>query len=262
MSTVSSTSRTGSQPRRDLDLVVSRRSSVDSWGPSASRSSTHRDAVPARRIRSTTSRTETPSSSLAGPKFQASANDFPSSTNRRPEHEVPPQRLEDELPGPHRVGVADRRGAPAAAAAITSGTSRSSDQSPPPMTLPARAEATRQRPSWKNDRRMADVTSSAQRLARAVRVVPAQRVVLGVGPVELAVLVALVAGDHHDGSHRGNPAHGVEDVRGAHDVRLVGRDRLPVRPPDERLGGEVEDDLGLALGQLRPRVGDGRGRRR
>ena len=63
--------------------------------------------------------------------------------HRLGQQQVAAERVQHVLPGPDRVGVADRGPAcPASAPRIRSGTSRSSPQSPPPITLPARALAT------------------------------------------------------------------------------------------------------------------------
>ena len=93
-------------------------------------------------------------SSSAGPKFHAVA------VRRRrprapPRAQVAAERLEHVLPRPDRVRVADRAAAsPRERRAHESGTRRSSAQSPPPITLPARAVATATgRQSPKNDAR-------------------------------------------------------------------------------------------------------------
>jgi hypothetical protein len=62
-------------------------------------------------------------------------------------------------------GLRTTIGSPAVSARMQSGTMRSSAQSPPPTTLPARALATRTGESGpKNERLYAAVTSSAQPL--------------------------------------------------------------------------------------------------
>ena len=52
------------------------------------------------------------------------------------------QRFEDMLPGANGMGTANPTGSPERKPRTRSGISRSRDQSPPPMTLPARAVAT------------------------------------------------------------------------------------------------------------------------
>ena len=87
----------------------------------------------------------------AGPKFQPPASAGLSSASASAQ--VARERVEHVLPGPHRVGVAHLIGAPLSAARMASGISRSSPQSPPPITLPARPRPARREPSPKNDRR-------------------------------------------------------------------------------------------------------------
>ena len=78
----------------------------------------------------------------AGPKFNARRRGR-AVASALGEQQVAAQRLEHVLPRPRRVGVAQQRAArPAAPARTRSGISRSRAQSPPPMTLPARAVAT------------------------------------------------------------------------------------------------------------------------
>ena len=76
-----------------------------------------------------------------GPEVPGPAQAPGPASSRCAEKQVARQGLEHVLPGPRRAGVADRVTRPARAARTRSGTSRSSDQSPPPMTLPARAVA-------------------------------------------------------------------------------------------------------------------------
>ena len=87
----------------------------------------------------------------SGPKFQAPARRTRrvgrpvrrrAAPQRRAEPQVAGERLEHVLPGPHGAGVAHLDGPAGASARTQSGTMRSSPQSPPPITLPARAVAT------------------------------------------------------------------------------------------------------------------------
>ena len=81
-------------------------------------------------------------SSLAGPKFHASAKRLATRMQRFREGQVPRNRFQHVLPWPYRAGRADgQRRSPASDARRKSGTSRSAAQSPPPITLPARALA-------------------------------------------------------------------------------------------------------------------------
>ena len=91
-------------------------------------------------------------------------------------------------------------------------------------------------------------------LAAAVGVVAAHGVDLAAAPVPLRVLVAFVAGYHHHGTDAGGRAHAFQHAHGAHDVGHVGAHRVLVRQPHDRLGGEVEHDLGFAFGE---RLGQG-----
>ena len=141
---------------------MSRRSRPASWGAEGSTASTTETRSQHRRIWSTTSRTERPAS--AGPKFHASAKCSPSSTNRRPKHEVSAQRFEHELPGPHGVGIADRR--------RVAGRGRDHHVGHESVLGPVAAaddvagpgRGTWHRTVGKNDRRIAAVTSSAHAL--------------------------------------------------------------------------------------------------
>jgi hypothetical protein len=81
--------------------------------------------------------------------------------------EVAVERLQHVLPRADRIGVANAHGWPASAARTISGMSRSRAQSPPPITLPARARGNRAawpRGAAKNEARHAAVASSAQPL--------------------------------------------------------------------------------------------------
>jgi hypothetical protein len=99
------------------------------------------------------------------------------------------------------------------------------DQSPGPMTLPARTEA-RRGPSGKESRK---------------------RVVLSVAPRPFPVLVALVGRRNHDGVHA-VAAGGVENVSGSHHVRGECLDRGLVGRPHEGLGGEVKHNVRPGFG--------------
>ena len=84
---------------------------------------------------------------FAGPKFQASAASPPVARSRRSrQQQVAGQRLQHVLPGPRGRGVADvERHGRRCGARTRSGIRRSSPQSPPPITLPARALASADR---------------------------------------------------------------------------------------------------------------------
>ena len=153
------------------------------------------------------------SSALDGQHVALAGAEVPAFGEARPvvaqplgQQHVAIERLEHVLPRADGGRVADDAAIlPAAVRATRSGTSRSAAQSPPPITLPARAVATptpcRRSSGRRYDARYDAVTSSAQPLLLLVGIVAAERVVLAVAPDPLAVLVALVAGDDDDGAH-------------------------------------------------------------
>ena len=128
-------------------------------------------------------------------------------------------------------------------AVTTSGTSRSRDQSPPPITLPARTVAS-SGPRSKYDAAVRRRDQLLRRLARTVRILPAERIVFAIRRPRRARRVAFVGGHDDDGAHGVARAHGVEDGRRAARVRLERRARLRVRRAHDRLRREVEDDVG------------------
>ena len=74
--------------------------------------------------------------------------------------EVTRKRFQHMLPGPCRKRIPDDDRLTLAMARAQSGTSRSSAQSPPPITFPARAEASRACPSLENEFLQEETTSS------------------------------------------------------------------------------------------------------
>ena len=116
------------------------------------------------------------------------------------QQQVAAQRFQHVLPRTNGVRIANRRWPRLARSAfMQSGSSRSSAQSPPPITLPARAVATPTTPlPWIGEER-APVRRCHQfgaALGTAVGIMAAHRLDLAIGPRPFAVLVALVAG--HD----------------------------------------------------------------
>ena len=163
-------------------------------------------------------------------------------------------------------------GSPAWTARTMSASSLSSPQSPPPITLPARAVAIRIEPRLPGAGRSAanggsgprprrtsggrpPSTSSAQAFELEYGSLPPSgssstngRVAPGVRPPALTVLVALVRGHDHDRAHRRRlQAHRLEHVDRAHHVDRVGERRIAQRAPDHRLGREVQHDLRARL---------------
>ncbi|MCY1418488.1 hypothetical protein D9M71_340490 [compost metagenome] len=88
----------------------------------------------------------------------------------------------------------------------------------------------------------------AASLATAVRVVPAQRFVLTVGPSPFLVGVHLVGGDHHAGTNATDLAHRFEQVESAHDIGRIGAQRIAVAFAYQGLGRQVQDDFRLHFG--------------
>ncbi len=75
---------------------------------------------------------------------------------------------------------------------------------------------------------------------------PAHRILLTVGVEPFAVFVTLVGGNGDDGTRMTGAADRIQQMGGAHDICGEGFERNLVGEADERLSGEVEDDLRLA----------------
>ena len=88
-------------------------------------------------------------------------------------------------------------------------------------------------------------------LAGAVGIAATQRVVLDVGTTVVVGQVALVARDHDHGAGPAGTADRVEQGGGAGDVRRYGVDRIAVAAADDRLCGQVDDDVGRGRSDLR-----------
>ena len=163
-----------------------------------------------------------------------------------PEPKVTGQRVEHGLPRPHRLRVAHRHRLPA-----VQGAHAVRHQAIVGPVAAADDIAGAHRGHARRRRRCKEATPVGgghqlrTAFARAVRVVSTQSVALAVGPAGLAVLVALVAGDHDHGAQRRARARRLEQVDRAQDVGLVGLDRLIVGAAHQRLSGQVEDDLRL-----------------
>ena len=74
---------------------------------------------------------------------------------------------------------------------------------------------------------------------------PAQRLIFAVAPSPFAIVVAFVSSDVDHGTHARGGAHGFEQVDGSHHIDGIRFDRGGVRIAHQRLGGEVENHLGL-----------------
>ena len=133
---------------------------------------------------------------------------------------------------------------------MQSGMILSSDQSPPPITFPARTVA-RTFPrcpfAVEEGRPVSGAYKLRAPLAGAVRVVAAHGVALAVSPGPFPVLVAFVA--RHVDYRRDRIAEAaiLEHVDSAPDVCIEGLLGVPVSPPYEGLGSEVEDELRLEV---------------
>ena len=124
------------------------------------------------------------------------------------EHQVAGERLQHVLPRPGRLRIADRAPTCRSMAERTrSGTSRSSLQSPPPTTLPARAVASATPPAREEAGPIARRDDLGAGLGGAVRIVAAEGVVLAIAARALAVEIALVGGGvDHDLARSASPA--------------------------------------------------------
>ena len=77
---------------------------------------------------------------------------------------------------------------------------------------------------------------------------PAERVGLGEGAGAAIIFITFVAGDNDDGAVVFVFPQRLEHVSGAEDVGGGGFQWRVVRAPHERLGGEIENDVGLCFG--------------
>ena len=99
------------------------------------------------------------------------------------------------------------------------------------------------------------MTISAGRLAGAVGVVPAERVVFAIGPRRFVIAIDLVGRHHHRHAHAVEPAQRLQQVHRAHHIGVEGRARLAIARAHQRLGRQMKNDL-------RPRGLDEAGERR
>ncbi len=170
--------------------------------------------------------------------------------------EVPLQGIEDVLPRPHRRRRTDVKGRSGLRGADEIG------------HQPVRGPVTATDDIARANRGHADVASGVKRIAErrrddllaslggGVGIPAAERLVLAVGPLPLAVGVALVGrdGDHRTDVVAQSPDR-VEHVHGPHDVRGIGVDRLAQRALEVRDGGEVEHHLRASVPHGRVDVG-------
>ncbi len=185
-----------------------------------------------------------------GPKFQASPRLAPPFEEPRAEEEVAAQGFEHVLPGADRIGRthaqpslrlhgADRIGhqpvlRPVAAADHVAGAHRGE----------ARSVGT-------GEERVPGACRDhlGRRLRRAVRIGPAEGIVLAILASRAAVLVALVGGHDHDRGEALHLAARLEHVHRPLDVGLPGEGGLGIGAAHERLRGEMEHGLGPCRGR-------------
>ena len=162
------------------------------------------------------------------------------------EHEITAQRFEHVLPRTDRSGIAHRGGA----------------------SLLKRADAVRNQAVFRPVSAADDISRASGSdgasafwreegaapggdgdftcaFAGRVGIVSAHRVVFAAAAQLFAVFVTLVGCDEDPRARGGGSPECFEHMNRAHDVGFVGFDRLFVGEPDERLGGEVEDDFRL-----------------
>jgi len=147
------------------------------------------------------------------------------------------------LPRPDGLGTTEVKG-------MASGIRRSSAQSPPPITFPARAAATATPFSARYASRYAPITTSAAALlalygssARTVRIVSAEDICLPVGIGVLKVLVDLVGGDGNHNAKRMQRPQGIQDICGALHIGREGRQRVAIAGPHKGLRCQVKYDF-------------------
>ena len=156
----SSVSR-GTTPSRSRAFDASSLSTDASCGPLGG-SAAQASGAPHRRAISATTHATGRTSVSAGPKFHSEENSFGSRASCSASLRYPASGSRTCCHGRSASGFRTRMISPCSSARTQSGTNRSSAQSPPPMTLPARTVATPT--SSKNDFRQAAVTSSAHAL--------------------------------------------------------------------------------------------------
>ena len=245
-------SQRGAQPSCSRARDESSRSTGAS--PAAAPGGAARTASPPgqRRRSSSTSAPTGSSSPASGPKFQLGASPSPASAQPLGEREVALERAEDVLPGPDGLRRADldrlarlrgphdvghepaRRGVPAADHVARAG-----------------------RDHGEPERAVGGGDVLLPRLGGRVRVVAAERVVLGEAPAGAVVAVALVARDDDDRARLAVVAQRLEHLGRARRVHRERLDGALEAGPDERLGGEVEDDLGARAGDRRAQLAAG-----
>src|SRR5450756_471823 len=167
--TASPTSYAGCQPSWERALVQSNRRMPASLRACVAVAVSNRAAPPHAWHTWLTSCSTGTALSGSGPKFHAPPYHAESRASRAPSHRYPDSGSRTCCHGRTEPGLRTTIGLPSISARMQSGTRRSAAQSPPPMTLPDRTEATpvlfpTAFPASKNDDRYEATTISAAAL--------------------------------------------------------------------------------------------------
>jgi hypothetical protein len=84
-------------------------------------------------------------------------------------------------------------------------------------------------------------------LRAAIDVLATQRIVLAIAPHPFDIVIAFVAGDHHRHTGPARLPQRLEHVHRADDVGREGIHRIGIGSRHDRLGGEVEHEIGPCL---------------
>lgn len=167
------------------------------------------------------------------------------------QHQEAAHRLEHVLPGPHGEGIAERerRGCGEGAHGIRHQAVARPVAAADDIARAHRDDADRTGPHGEIAVAVGVDHQLGRGLAGAVGLAAAEAVDLAIAPGPFLVGVDLVGGHHDDRGDAVRGAQRLEQMGRAHDVGGVGADRIGEGVAHQRLGGEVEDDLG-------PRGGD------
>jgi hypothetical protein len=168
--------------------------------------------------------------------------------HRLRQHQIARERIEHVLPRPHRLRIAerDRRARLKSLDDIADDAVRRPVPAADDVAGACGRNVTRAREKALPER-IGDKLGAC--LGVAVGIVPAQPVVLDERATGAIVLIDLVARHHDDRTHTRHGTHRLQHVCGSHHVCGVGAKRIKIGRPHQRLGGHVDDDLGLAVCQ-------------
>lgn len=129
-----------------------------------------------------------------------------------------------------------------------SGIKRSWAQSPPPMTLPARAVASATvwpslRPGVEKESRKAEGYKLGTGLTVAIRITSAEPIVFTIAPDPFTVLVALVRGDVEHGADRVYLPNSLQQVHRSHDIGAIRLIWIGIGIAHQWLCGHVDNDI-------------------